>query len=196
MKKILTAIQLLLIFSVSFFITLILATSSQSHPHLSVNSKVGVNNIGDIRIGMTKEEAEIVSGVKLLADPEQGFPSEYCYYLYPGNNLKIAFMMDRNKIVRADINDERITTISGAKIGDTEEEIIATYPNVEIAQGFYSGKYFIHRPQDSAYQEYLLLFEAEPLSYDENNQPEGIHKVTYFRIGYRHEVEHLVEGCS
>lgn len=191
-----TVIRLILIFIISFFITSSLATSSQSHPHLSTNSKVGVNNIENIKIGMTKEEAELISGVKLIKDPEQGFLTEHCYYLYPNNDLKIGFMMDKNKIVRVDVYDERITTISGAKISDTEEEIIATYPNIEIRQGFYSGKYFIYRPKDFAYQEYLLLFEAEPLSYDENNQPQGTHKVKKFRIGYRDEVELLVEGCS
>ena len=196
MRNIFTIMQLLLIFSISFFVTLIWATSSQSHPHLSAYSKVGVNNIGNIRIGMTKEEAELVSGVKLIKTSESKFTTEYCYYLYPDKDLQIAFMMDRNKIVRVDINDERVMTISGAKLGDTEEEIIATYPNIEIMQGFYSGKYFIYRPEGSAYQEYLLLFEAEPLSYDENNQPQGTHKVKTFRIGYQHEVRNLVEGCS
>ena len=191
-----TAIKSILIFIISFLITFALAISSQSHPHLSANSKVGVNNIENIKIGMTKEEAESVSGVKLIETSDGKFPTEYCYYLYPDNDLEIAFMMNRNKIVRVDIDDERITTISGAKLGDTEEEIIATYPNIEIREGFYSGKYFIYRPEDSVYQEYLLLFEAEPLSYDENNRPVGTHKVKTFRIGYQQKVELLVEGCS
>ena len=58
---------------------------SQYHPHLSVDSKVGVNNIGAIRIGMTKEEAEAVSGVKLFQpiEKEPTVLTEYCYWIYP-----------------------------------------------------------------------------------------------------------------
>ena len=169
---------------------------SHSHPHLSINSQVGVNNIGVIKIGMTKEEAEAVSGVKLIPHPEheQRYPSEFCYYLYPDNNLdpEVAFMMEKNRIVRVDIQHQQITTISGAKVGDTEKEIKAIYPNIEVTPGFYGGKYLIYRPQDSAYKNYLLLFEAFP----PRNRPENTHRVRTFRVGYEHEVAYLVEGCS
>ncbi len=159
---------------------------SYAHPFLSIDSKVGVNNIGSIRIGMTKEEAEAVSGVKLLPHSEQKSLNEYCYYLYPDNDLgsEVGFMMEKNRIMRVDIKNEQITTISGAKIGDTESQIKSIYPGkIKVMPGKYAGNYLIYEPTDIAYKEYLLLFESV-----EN-------KVVNFRVGYKQEVG-LVEGCS
>lgn len=196
MFNIFTVIRSIALVIISGLIALAIIVPSQSHPHLSVNSKVGVNSIGNIKIGMTKEEAELVSGVKLLPNLEQkpppGYSTEFCSYLYPDNDLQIGFMMSQNHIVRIDIDDEKIKTISGAKLGDTEEKIIAIYPSIKITTGFYSGKYLIYKPEDPAYQEYRLLFEAK----QPYQQSRASHLVKTYRFGYQHEVSALVEGCS
>lgn len=81
-----------------------------------------------------------------------------------------------------------MTTISGAKIGDTIEKIKSIYPQqIKIEPGHYGGKYLIYEPQDPAYKDYLLLFET-----DANDEV----VVRHFRAGYVHDVKYLVEGCS
>jgi hypothetical protein len=60
-----------------------------------------------------------------------------------------------------------ITTIKGAKIGDTEDRIISLYPGqIQVTQHPYSsrppynGKYLTFVPKDTADKNYRIIFET------------------------------------
>ena len=164
--------------------------TSNAHPHLTTESKVAVNGIGPILIGMTIEEAEAAAGIKLQIDADDYEEEEIqrCAYYYPEEESikRIGFMVSNGIIKRVDINNSiKNTTISGAKVGNTIEEIKSLYPwQIRVEPGHYGGKYLIYEPQDPAYKDYLLLFQTY----------EGV--VHEYRVGYVHEVKYLVEGCS
>ena len=184
----------ILVFTLLFHSIFSSTSTSNAHPHLTTSSKVSVNGIGPILIGMTVEEAEAAAGVELLPfKSDEKYLREHCRYYYPNINRNLIYLMVyNNKITRIDIpnknlnnNNNPITTISGAKIGNTIEEIKSIYPQqIKIEPGFYGGKYLIYEPHDSAYKNYLLLFQTY----------EGV--VHDFRAGYVHDVKYLVEGCS
>lgn len=98
-------------------------------------------------------------------------------------------MVTNGRISRVDITSERMTTIRGAKIRDTEERIFALYPGqIQATRHPYvggpprNGKYLTFIPRDAADRNYRLIFETS------NNQ------VRSFRSGKLPEVEYI-EGC-
>ncbi|HEY9825579.1 MAG TPA: hypothetical protein V6D19_09035 [Stenomitos sp.] len=171
-----------------------------AQPQLSEQSKLVIDGIGPIRVGMTVAEAEQSSGIQLK---EQGgrAGNGSCYYLRPQSGPQgLGFMVISNRadqrivrtqdrIARVDVyRDSRITTLSGAKIGDTEAQVRALYPGriQETPHKYTSdqgGHYLTYVPKDAADQNYRLIFETL----------NG--RITAFRAGKRPEVD-FVEGCA
>jgi hypothetical protein len=107
---------------------LVWVTSANGQSKLTEQSKLALNGIGPIKVGMTVDEASRAAGVKLVF--VMNGPDAYsCSYFKPQGELKdIAFMVTKSRIARIDIRDKRITTIRGARIGDTLDRIISLYP--------------------------------------------------------------------
>ncbi|MDY6784859.1 MAG: hypothetical protein SW833_20340 [Cyanobacteriota bacterium] len=159
-------------------------TSSQK---LTEESQLALKQLGPVRIGMTPEEATRAAGHNFVQQYSFDQGGECAYYKAEGGPDNIAFMVTEGRIARIDIDSKNITTLSGAKIGDTEARIktlyegqIETQPHPYINPG---GKYLIFVPQDPQERNYRVIFET-----DEN----GV--VTRFRTGKLPEVEYI-EGC-
>ncbi len=159
------------------------ATSAQTK--ITNQSKVAINGIGSIRVGMTVAEASRASGTKLVG---KGEPS--CYYVQPQGAPKgLGFMVTGGRIARVDVYENKnITTLSGAKIGDTEARIKALYPGqIKVSPHNYTadsgGHYLTFVPKDKSDRFYRVVFETDGK------------RVTTFRAGKLPEVE-FVEGCS
>lgn len=165
-------------------------TSVNAQLQLTENSRLALNGIGPIRIGMTVDEASRAAGVRLVKTLSAGRTEEYCSYFEPQGEPKgISFMVINGRIPRIDISSERITTIRGARIGDTEERIFSLYPGQIQAtrhpyQGGppYNGKYLTFVPKDATDKKYRIIFETSK------------HRVQRFRSGKLPEVE-AIEGC-
>lgn len=152
------------------------------------NERISIYGIGKIKIGMKLDQAEKVSGIKLL--PEGGKLLEYqiadsCYFVYPNGKYEgISFMVSGGIISRVDVDKNKsILTVEGAKIGDTEDRIKNIYkgkvvvePHPYIAP---EGHYLIVTPKEG----YKIIFETD----------KG--KVTSYRAGQVPEVE-AIEGCE
>ena len=98
-------------------------------------------------------------------------------------------MVTKGRIARIDISDKRITTIRGAKIGDSEDRIISLYPgqiqitkNPLAARQEANSKYLTFVPKDAADKNYRLIFQT------------ALNQVIHFRSGKLPEVE-FIEGC-
>jgi hypothetical protein len=168
---------------------------------LTEQSKVVINGIGPIRVGMTVAQAEKSANVTLIEKGEGGRASTNCYYLWPktgpqGLGLMVispreekSILRDRDRIVRVDIfQNKRMTTLRGAKIGNTEAQIKAMYPSqIQVTPHEYTssqgGHYLTFIPKDAADKDYRIVFETL----------KG--RVTQFRSGKLPEVEY-VEGCA
>ncbi|MEZ2231954.1 hypothetical protein [Microcoleus sp.] len=166
------------------------ATSVNAQTELTENSKLALNGIGPIRVGMTVDEASRATGVRLVKTLSAGRTEEYCSYFEPQGEPKgISFMVINGRISRIDISSDRITTIKGARIGDTEERIFSLYPGQIQAtrhpyQGRspYNGKYLTFVPKDATDKNYRIIFETSK------------NRVERFRSGKLPEVE-AIEGC-
>jgi hypothetical protein len=170
-----------------------------AQPQLTEQSKVTIDGIGPIRVGMTVAEAEKSANVTLIE--KGGRAGTGCYYLWPktgpqGLGLMVIsrreekpILRNQDRIARVDIfKNNRITTLRGAKMGDNETQIKALYPGqIRVTPHQYTGSqgghYLTFMPKDATDQGYRIVFETL----------KG--RVTQFRSGRMPEVE-FVEGCA
>jgi hypothetical protein len=153
---------------------------------ISESSQVSIRGIAPILVGMTVSEAMRASGQKLINQGESGGGPSCRYYKI--KELKgVAFMVTNGRIARVDVNDNsKITTLSGAKIGDSESKIKSLYPNqikVEAHEYDPKGHYLIFVPKDSQDKNYRIIFETDGK------------KVIRWRSGKLPEVQ-FIEGCA
>ncbi|MEG4286318.1 hypothetical protein QUB68_24620 [Microcoleus sp. A006_D1] len=180
----------------TFFISAVVivsvwATSASGQAQLTERSKLAINGIGPIRVGMTVDEASRSAKVRLLKAGIGGLSEELCSYVQPQGEPKgMSFMLTKGRIVRVDIRNKQVTTIRGAKIGDTEDRIFSLYPSQikatphpYVGRSPYNGKYLTFVPKDAADKNYRIIFETSK------------NRVTSFRSGQLPQVEYI-EGCA
>lgn len=190
------SLRLLGFFVGTIAIFLLLNLPLHAQAQLTEQSKLAIDGIGPIRVGMTVAQAEDSARTQLVGGGEGS-----CYHLRPQSEPQgLALMVisdrqdgrrdrDQDRIARVDVYPgSRVTTLSGAKIGDTEEQIQSLYPGrIQVSPhnytGYRGGHYLTFVPQDEADRNYRLVFETL----------KG--RVTTFRSGKLPEVE-FVEGCA
>jgi hypothetical protein len=154
---------------------------------LSNQSKLLLNGIGDIPIGLTVAETAKAAGIKLVPLDDSS-PKEACYYVKPQKGLKdVGFMVIDGKVARVDVwRDSKVTTLRGAKVGDSEARIKSLYlGQIKVTPHKYvtGGHYLTFTPKDKADKNYRLVFETDGK------------RVTQMRSGKLPEVLYI-EGCS
>ncbi|MCY7354722.1 MAG: lectin [Lysobacter sp.] len=139
---------------------------------------------GDMRFGMSAEEAKKAWGGELNGAPGAG---EVCYFLSPKwvkTPAEFAFMVENDKFVRYSTESSKFVAPGGGKIGMTADEIKQLYSgrveeqNHKYEQG---GKYL--RVKDTAGSG-VVLFETNAAG-----------TVDEWRVGVPPQVDY-VEGCS
>lgn len=171
----------------SLAISAVAIAATTTPTKITNKSKLAINGIGSIKVGMSVAEASKASGIKLVAGSTD---NSSCTYVRPQGAPKgISFMVTNGRIARVDVYDNKsITTLSGAKIGDTEARIKALYPGqIKVTPheytGYMGGHYLTFVPKDQSDLGYRVVFETDGK------------RVVNFRSGKLPEVEY-VEGCS
>jgi hypothetical protein len=189
MRKLKSSTNLVALLISTIAILVIWITSVNASVKITERSKLALNGIGPIRVGMTIDEASQAAGVKSVK-LFGGFSTEYCTYIeLLGVPKGINFMVTKNRIARVDISNKRISTIRGAKIGDTEDRIFSLYPGQIKAtrheyawRTFNNAKYLTFVPKDDADKNYRIVFETSK------------NRVFSFHSGKLPEVMYI-EGC-
>lgn len=177
-------VKLLTLASLTLAVSFLSASTVVAQAKLTNKSKLSINGIGEVRVGMTVSQAAKAAGTKLAGDS----PNNSCYYVKPQNEPKnLLFMVTKGRISRVDVRQNtQITTLKGGKIGDTEAQIKSLYPGqIKVTPHKYvqGGHYLTFIPKDRSNQNYRVVFETDGK------------RVTQFRSGKLPEVE-FVEGCS
>ncbi|MDG2112909.1 MAG: hypothetical protein P8N02_09890, partial [Actinomycetota bacterium] len=100
-------------------------TTTEPPLQLTANAKLSTAGLGPVRVGMTVEEAERVSGVTLV--PDDFGDAECRYHTSDRGPDGVGFMVSDGEIVRVDIFDGPITTLSGYGIGSTKQELVDAF---------------------------------------------------------------------
>lgn len=161
-------------------------TSAKEQARLTQQSKLSINGIEPVRVGMSVAQAETVAGIRLTR-PDSSDNKE-CFYVKPQSGTPdVLFMVTNNRIARVDVQgNSPITTISGGRIGDTEAKIKSLYPGqIQVTPNKYNpnGHNLTFTPKNPNEGNYRVVFETDG------------NRVTTFRSGKLPEVE-WVEGCS
>ncbi|MBE9125531.1 MULTISPECIES: GerMN domain-containing protein [unclassified Coleofasciculus] len=150
-------------------------------------SQVAINGFGPVMLGMTVSEASQAAGIDLV--PLSSNPNPVCASYQPAKTPEglgaTTFMVRNGRIARIDIGDSRPKTVSGARVGDTENQV----------KSLYSGRLQVNSLPNSA-QGHFLTFV--PTSQRDRNlrlkfATDG-NKVTEIIIGQLPEVNYI-EGC-
>jgi len=155
-------------------------TAAEKTFHLSL---VGY---GPIKIGMTIPQASQAFGIKLLPMGKGPLDPECAYVLPAGKmNAPFAIMVRYGHVVRIDLRQKALQTVSGLSIGMSESRLKMLYKPLLVEPSKYvqGGHTFIYRSKLPAYTQYSMRFETDGKT------------VTAIRSGLTEEVS-WVEGCS
>ena len=138
--------------------------------------------VGPVRFGSSLAQLNAALGDTLR--PKYDVNDE-CDHLQPAAfPMGMSLMIERDTIVRVDVDTAGIRTREGAQVGDTEQDVLALYGSrVEVQPHKYTGPeghYLVIR--DPADTLRLLIFETDG------------HRVERYRAGLRPAVEYI-EGC-
>lgn len=157
---------------------------TQNTVKLTEQSKLAINGIGPVDLGMTVAEASTAAGVQLVSLGSK--PSAVCSEYKPASGLNgVRFMVAKGKIARIDIDSKAIATVSGAKIGDTESRTKSLYSGqlqVSRLPNSTKGKYLTFVPKTERDKNLRLMFETDGQT------------VRRIRVGKLPEVG-FIEGC-
>lgn len=156
---------------------------------LTVDSRLSVNALGPVKVGMNLQEASAAAGVAIRLRPEESGGLD-CTYARPERGIDgVAFMVEGGRIVRIDVVDTasgRVRTVSGIGRGSTEAEVMRTYGGqirIEPHPYVAGGRNLVYVPGDAAFRPYRMIFEVI----------DG--RVTAFRSGLADQASYP-EGCS
>ena len=156
---------------------------------LTSQSRLRVDGLGPVRIGMTLNEASAAAGVAIRLHPGESGGLD-CSYAYAASGLdEVGFMVVGGRIVRIDVGHKdpaRVKTLSGIGKGSTEAEVMRAYPGQIRVEGhpYVEGAHnLVYVPADPAFRPYSMIFESI----------DG--RVARFRSGLADPVG-WIEGCS
>lgn len=96
---------------------------------LTAASRLRLDGIGPVRLGMTTEEASRATGKRIRVGPNPGSPNPAsCAFARPEGGPDVAFMVIDGRIRRVDVGPpSEIATVSGVRIGDPEAKVHQVY---------------------------------------------------------------------
>lgn len=157
---------------------------------LTVKSKLAVNGIGPVRIGMPLTKA--IDATQESWQVEYAISDGDCRYAHPEKAPKdtdghatLSFMVVDGIVVRAEVGARGISTVSGIQIGDTEQKVKDTYPGkIKSETHPYDdkGHYLIYTPTERKDAKFRIIFETDGKT------------IQSFRAGRVPEVN-WIEGC-
>lgn len=163
-------------------------TTTAAPERLTAGSRLSLDGLGPVDIGMTLDQASAAAGTPIRTRPDDPFGPE-CQYAYAAAVPEVAFMVINGRIERIDVghrSGRRVTTVSGVGKGDTEEAVKRTYPGRIRVEGhpyLPTGHYLVYVPADPALAHLSMIFETDG------------RVVTSFRAGMKGAVSQI-EGCS
>ena len=156
---------------------------------LTRDSRLRVDGLGPVKVGMTLDEASTAAGVAIRPVPGSSGGLD-CSYARPAiGSDEVAFMVVGGRVVRVDIGrmgPDRVRTLSDIGKGSTEAEVLKTYAGrirVEPHPYIAGAKNLVYVPADAGFRPYSMIFESV----------DG--RVVAFRSGFAEQVS-WTEGCS
>ena len=132
---------------------------------LSDTSRLRLDGIGPVVIGMTLDEASAATGQAIRINPRTDLGNGCAHAAAEGGPEGLRFMVVNGRIVRVEAGRGPVRTVSGVGAGSTEAEVRAAYPDrIRVEPNPYTrdleSKYLIYLA-DGASSNLSLLFEVD-----------------------------------
>ena len=139
------------------------------------------HGLDPLRVGMTPSEAALALKDELT--PYDGTAATAsCYMVFPSKRPELLLMVEDGAIVRVETESDEFSTLSGVRVGDTEDH----------ARGVYEGRLSVEgHPYDP--QGHYLVVESDDGQYAMVLETDGAH-VTQIRAGLLPAVRYI-EHC-
>lgn len=156
---------------------------------LTEGTRLQLNRIGPVEVGMTLEEASAAAGKPITVVPRSNLAGDgsCAHAVAEGGPEGLRFMVVNGRIARMEVGRGPVATMEGITTASTVEDVLAAYPGrIRVEPHTYTarrgGQYLILEPHPSS-RDYSLLFETDGS------------RVTAFRSGLLGAVM-APEGCS
>ncbi|MEW5859344.1 MAG: hypothetical protein AB1861_18480 [Cyanobacteriota bacterium] len=127
---------------------------------LTTESGLSIDGLGSIKINMTVAQASGVAGTQIV--PSRQNPNRVCDYYKPANGPEgVTFMVTEGRIATVEIETNKITTVHGIKVDDTESTIKSAYPGqIQVSRlpNSEKGKAWVVQPSSFANKNFRLVF--------------------------------------
>jgi hypothetical protein len=138
---------------------------------LTSTSRLGLQSIGPVLVGMTLAEASTSAKTPIHASSGAAVDDACSYARADSGPPGVAFMVTAGRIVRIDVlpsppeaSAPTVTTISGVHVGSTEQQVRDAYLGritVQAHPYLQTGHYLVYSPEDPALKGYGLVFETD-----------------------------------
>ena len=118
------------------------------------------HGIAPVNVGMTPPEAEAAIRDTLVRY-ERTPATESCYLVHPESTPTLLFMIEDGRVVRVETESSDFSTLSGVRVGDTEEQARNVYRNrvkAEVHPYDPEGHYLVI---DSPDQRFAMILETD-----------------------------------
>ena len=137
-------------------------TSTTRRPApLSTSSRLRIDGIGPIDVGMTVAEARAAAGIELALEKEP-----YCDVLTaPGGPAGVDLILTTPATGRIEliiVDEPSVATVSGIRVGSAEAEVLATYPGrIRTVNSSLPVHRLIYTAADRALADRVLVFVVD-----------------------------------
>jgi hypothetical protein len=133
------------------------APPTTAAPPLSGSSRLRIDGLGPIDIGMTVVQARAAAGVELAAET-----TPHCTILTPRTPEGVAFIVTTPASGRIEliiVKSGPIATLSGIRVGSTEEQVMAAYPGrIRVVNPTLPVHRLIYEASDPAFADRVVVF--------------------------------------
>lgn len=131
-------------------------TTAPAGERLSPSSRLRVDGIGPIRVGMTLDQARAAAGI-----PLELVTTEHCRTLRPSaTNPFVTLIATSGDTVDVVTAGPQVATVSGIRIGSTEEQVLAAYGDrAQVVNPDEPLHRIVYRAADAALRRYAMVFE-------------------------------------
>jgi hypothetical protein len=131
-------------------------------PQWLVAATLSIRSFGPIRVGMTLPQANTAAGGPLIDDPAV---MGNCFSITPrGAPSGLRFVVSNGRISRIDVTSPAYASRSGARIGQTEEEVMQVYAGQLEVSAHPPGqrrRTLTLVPKDAADKDYRMVIETD-----------------------------------
>lgn len=109
---------------------------------LSASSRLRLDGIGPVLVGMSLDEASAAAGMAfgIVPNSDRIGTGACAYAAAEGGPEGVSFMVVNGRIVRIDVTSAHIRTVSGIGAGSTEADVLAAYPDrIRVQPNPYAG---------------------------------------------------------